>query len=100
MLEIVEKTLLTALGAASLTQRKAEDLANELKQRFDLSEEEGKELIDKLQAKVSDRQSALEEQATQEVLKACERIGLVSNQEFDKLKDRVATLEQAILAQQ
>lgn len=93
MLEIIEKTLLTALGAASLTQKKAEELATELKQRFNLSEEEGKELVGKLQSKVAERQTKLEQQANQEVLKACERIGLVTQQDFDALVARVAKLE-------
>lgn len=93
MLEIIEKTLLTTLGAASLTQQKAGELVAELKERFNLSEEEGKELVDKLQKTVSQRQSQLEEQATQEVLKACERVGLVTQKEFTELKERVEQLE-------
>ena len=48
MFEVIEKTLLTALGAASLTQKKAEELTAELKERFNLSEEEGQCLIEKL----------------------------------------------------
>lgn len=93
MFEIIEKTLLTAIGAASLTQKKAEELARELKERFNLSEEEGKTLINKLQKSACERQSQLEEQASQEVLKACERVGLVNQQEFNALKQRVEKLE-------
>jgi polyhydroxyalkanoate synthesis regulator phasin len=93
MLEIIEKTLLTALGAASLTQKKAEELATDLKQRFNLSEDEGKELVGKLQSKVSEQQAKFEQQANQEVLKACERVGLVTQQDFDALTQRVAKLE-------
>lgn len=96
MLEIIEKTLLTTLGAASLTQQKAGELVTDLKERFNLSEEEGKELVDKLQKTVSQRQSQLEEQATQEVLKACERVGLVTQKEFTELKERVERLENSI----
>jgi polyhydroxyalkanoate synthesis regulator phasin len=99
MLEIIEKTLLTALGAASLTQKKAEELACELKERFNLSEEEGKALIDKLQQSVSERQNQLEEQATTEVRKACERVGLVTRQEFTDLLERVERLEKSQSAQ-
>ena len=98
MLEIIEKTLLTTLGAASLTQQKAGELVNELKERFNLSEEEGKALVDKLQKTLSQRQSQLEEQATQEVLKACERVGLVTQQDFAELKERVERLETAASA--
>nr|WP_320116877.1 phasin family protein [uncultured Desulfuromonas sp.] len=93
MLEIIEKTLLTALGAASMSQKKAEELGQELKQRLNLSEEEGKALVDKLKKNASDKQSELEQQAMDEVKKACERIGLVSREEFTALCERVSQLE-------
>ena len=93
MLEIIEKTLLTALGAVSMSQKKAEELGQELKQRLNLSEEEGKALVDKLKKNASEKQNELEEQAKNEVVKACERIGLVSREEFDQLADRVSQLE-------
>ena len=93
MLEVIEKTLFTAIGAASLTQKKAEELTAELKERFNLSEEEGQCLVEKLKSNISQRQSELEEQATQEVLKACDRVGLVTKEEFATLEKRVAALE-------
>ncbi len=99
MLEIIEKTVLTAVGAASITQKKAEELATELKQRFNLSEDEGKQLVKKLQSKVADGQSKLEEKATEEVLKACERVGLVRQKDFDDLVERVAQLEKQVQEQ-
>jgi len=93
MLEIIEKTLLTALGAASMSQKKAEELGQDLKQRLNLSEEEGKALVDKLKKNTCDKQSELEQQAMDEVKKACERIGLVSREEFSTLCERVSQLE-------
>ncbi|MCD6526586.1 MAG: phasin family protein [Desulfuromonas sp.] len=96
MLEIIEKTLLTTLGAASLTQKKAEELAAELKERFNLSEDEGKALVDKLKKTASDRQTKLEEQASDEVRKACERIGIITKKEFSALSKRVLRLEKQL----
>ncbi|OQY24599.1 MAG: phasin superfamily protein [Desulfobacteraceae bacterium 4572_35.2] len=93
MFEVIEKTLLTALGAASLTQKKAEELTAELKERFNLSEEEGQCLVEKLKNSISERQTELEKQATEEVLKACDRVGLISKEEFTTLEKRVSTLE-------
>jgi len=94
MIEIIEKTLLTALGAASMSQKKAEELGQDLKQRLNLSEEEGKALVDKLKKNACDKQSELEQQAKDEVKKACERIGMVSREEFATLCERVSQLEQ------
>jgi polyhydroxyalkanoate synthesis regulator phasin len=67
MLEIVEKTLLTAIGAASMTQQKAEEMANELKERFNLTEEEGRRLKEKAKSAASERRDKMQEEASKEV---------------------------------
>ena len=49
MTNLLEKTLLTALGAATLSQKKAEELIQELRQKFNVTEEEGKAFLGKVQ---------------------------------------------------
>ncbi len=100
MLEIVEKTLLAGIGALSLTQKKTEDLLDELKERLNLSEEEGKSLLEKLQKTAKDNQKKLEDLAGEEVKKACERIGVVTEEEFTKLQKKVDLLEKQLKATQ
>jgi len=99
MLEIVEKTLLTGIGAVALTQKKAEELIGDLKKRMNLTEEEGKTLIEKLREAAKDNQKKLEELAQDEVKKACERIGVVTIEEFEKLQRKVDQLEKQLKAQ-
>ena len=99
MLEIVEKTLLTGIGAMALTQKKAEELIDDLKKRMNLTEEEGKNLLDKLRDAAKDNQKKLEEMAQDEVKKACERIGVVTTEEFKKLQRKVEQLEKQLKAQ-
>ena len=96
MFEILEKTLLTALGAASLTQKKAEELASELRQRFNLSEEEGKKLVTSVQEAVKQRQQDLQDAARDEVRQAAERLGLVPRSELEALEQRVRQLEEQL----
>lgn len=96
MLELFEKTLLTAVGAMTLTQKKAEELLQELREKLNVSEEEGKAFLQKVQDAVEQNQEKLQEQAREEVKKACERMGLVTSAEFDKLKKKVAQLEKKI----
>jgi hypothetical protein len=43
MIEMIEKTLLAGIGALSLTQKKAEELIDELQKQFNLSEDKGRE---------------------------------------------------------
>jgi len=98
MIEIIEKTLLTGLGALSMSQKKAEELVCELKERLNISEEEGKKLLDKLQQAARENQSKLESIAQDEVKKALERMGVVTEEEFSALKKKVEALEKKIKA--
>ncbi len=98
MIEIIEKTLLTGLGALSMSQKKAEELVGELKERLNLSEEEGKKLLDKLQQTAKENQSKLEAVAQDEVKKALERMGVVTEEEFNSLKKKVDALEKKLKA--
>lgn len=93
MIELIEKTMLTAMGAVSLSQKKAEELLSELKERCNLSEDEGKDLIQRLQNAVKENQTKLEELAQQEVQKACQRMGVVTTEDFEKLRKKVTQLE-------
>lgn len=98
MIELLEKTLLAGMGALTLTQQKAEELVSELKTRLDLSEEKGRELLDRLQKAAKDNQKKLEEMAQEEVRQACERIGVVTADELKALEKKVAKLEKEIKA--
>jgi polyhydroxyalkanoate synthesis regulator phasin len=96
MIELFEKTLLTAVGAMTLTQKKAEELLQELREQLNISEEEGKAFLKKMQDAAAKNQEKLQEQDREEVKKACERMGVVTVAEFDKLKKKVAQLEKKL----
>lgn len=96
MIEMIEKTVLTAVGAMTLTQKKAEELIQELREKLDISEEEGKAFLQKIQETASKNREKMQEQAREEVKKACERMGVVTKDEFDKLKKKVASLERKL----
>lgn len=96
MIELLEKTVLTAVGAMTLTQKKAEELLQELRDKLDVSEEEGKAFLQKVQEAANKNREKMQEQAREEVKKACERMGVVTADEFDKLKKKVAALEKKL----
>lgn len=96
MIELFEKTILTAVGTLTLTQKKAEELLQELKEKLDISEEEGKAFLQRVQEAAVKNQEKIQEQAKEEVKKACERMGVVTAEEFDKLKRKVASLERKL----
>lgn len=93
MIELIEKTILAGIGALSLTQQKAEELIDELQKQFNLTEEKGRELLSKIQETAKENQNRLEEMARDEVRKASERLGLVTVEEFEKLRKKVHQLE-------
>lgn len=96
MIELLEKTLMTAVGAITLTQKKAEELLQELREKLNISEDEGKAFLQRIQDAVAQNQEKLQEQARTEVKKACERMGVVTTAEFDKLKKKVSQLEKKL----
>ncbi len=93
MLELFEKAVLTTIGVAAITQKKAEELVTEMKDRYKLSEDEGKNLIERFQAIAKESREKVKEMAEVEVLKVVERLGLVSRDEFERLSRRVQELE-------
>ena len=93
MFELLEKAVLTAFGAAALTQKKGEELVQELKARYKVSEEEGKALLEKLQEMARAGREQTTQMAQDEVKAALDRMGMVSRQDFDKLERRVKALE-------
>jgi len=96
MIELFEKTVLTAVGAMTLTQKKTEELIQELREKLNISEEEGKAFLQKVQEAANKNQEKMQVQAREEVKKACERMGVVTTEEFDKLRKKVASLERKI----
>jgi polyhydroxyalkanoate synthesis regulator phasin len=93
MFELFEKAALSALGAAAMTQKKGEELLQELKSQYKMSEEEGKAFLDRLQEMGRAGRERTAEMAENEVKRALDRFGMVSREEFEKLERRVRMLE-------
>ncbi len=96
MNDLIEKTLLAGIGALALSQKKAEELVEGLQRQFNLSEEKGQELLNKLQEAVSSQQQRLEEVAREELKNSAVRLGLVDREEFKLLVERIERLEQRL----
>ena len=96
MIDFIEKTMLAGFGALSLTQKKSEELLNEIKERVDLSEEEGRQLINRLQEAAKENQKKFEDIAREELQKIGERMGFVPKSEFEALSRKVARLEKQL----
>lgn len=93
MFELLEKAVLTGLGFVSLSQKKAEEFLDELKEKYKVSEEEGKAFLDKMQGMARESRDRIAEIAETEVKKVIDKVGLVPREEFDRLQKRVEALE-------
>jgi polyhydroxyalkanoate synthesis regulator phasin len=93
MLELFEKAVMTTIGVAAITQKKTEELVAEMKERFKISEDEGKQLVEKIQNLAKESREKIRTIAEDEVQKVVDRLGLVSRDEFDRLAKRVQELE-------
>jgi len=93
MLELLEKAVMTTIGVAAMTQKKAEDLVAEMKDRFKISEDEGKQFVDKIQSLAKESRAKIQAIAEDEVQKVVDRLGLVSRDDYDRLAKRVEELE-------
>jgi len=96
MIDVIEKTVLAGIGALALSQKKAEELVEDLKEKLNISEEEGRSMVDNLKAAAEENRKKLEKAAREEVEKNLDRIGVVSQSEFDALKKKVASLEKRL----
>lgn len=96
MIDLIEKSLLTGLGALVLTQKKAEELATELKNRLNLGEEKGQELLKLLSDTARSNQHKLEEVAREEVRQVCADMGLASKDELKSLAKKIQILEKEL----
>ena len=93
MLELLEKVVMTTIGVAAITRNKTEELVAEMKERFKLSEEEGKQLVERIQTIANEGRDKISERAEVEVKRVIERLGLVSRDEYNLLSKRVEELE-------
>jgi polyhydroxyalkanoate synthesis regulator phasin len=94
MLELIEKIFLTGLGAMSISQKKADEILGELKEKYKMSEEEGRALLQKAESVAREGKDRLAEAVDDEVKKVLEKIGMVSRDEFESLRKRVEQLEE------
>lgn len=98
MIDFIEKTMLAGFGALSLTQKKSEELLKEIKERIELSEDEGKQLLARLQETARENQQKFEDLAREELQKAGSRMGFVPKSDFETLAKKVAKLEKQLKA--
>ncbi len=93
MVDLLEKMMLSGLGALALSKTRGEELLAELREKYRLSEDEGRVLLEKLQGMAQQGTNTLADSAENEVKKAIRAAGMVTREEYELLEQRVAGLE-------
>ncbi|MRR57629.1 MAG: phasin superfamily protein [Deltaproteobacteria bacterium] len=96
MFDLLEKAFLAGLGAVSLSRKKTDEFLAEMKEKYQMTEEEGKAFIEKAEKMAREGKERVAEMVDAEVKKVVDRIGLVPREEFDRLQKRIEELEEQL----
>ncbi len=95
MFEILRKTILFGAGLASMTQEKMEKFVDEMVKKGEISEKEGRELVDDLIARSKKTRQDFEQTVNKTVAKAMEKLNIPQRSEIEKIWARIEELERS-----
>jgi len=93
MFDLIKKTMLTGVGLAVMTKDKVEELAKELTEKGEMSEKEGRELVDDLLKKSEQAKKDLEKKVENIAEKVLGKMNLASKEDISKIEKRLKRLE-------
>lgn len=93
MMELLKKAVLTGLGAVSLTRKKVEEVVAELVKEGELSEAQGRKLVEALVKEGSQQKEEMARKISAAVSEALGRMDVARKSELADLEKRVAALE-------
>jgi polyhydroxyalkanoate synthesis regulator phasin len=93
MQEWMKKMMLFGFGLAAMTREKTEEFVKELVKKGELSEKEGKQLVNDLVEKSKKVTRDLEAKTEEMVTATLKRFSIPTRKELDELKERIAKLE-------
>ena len=96
MFDLVRKSLLTGVGLAAMTKDRVGELARELMEKGEMTEKEGKELLDELLERSEQAKNDLEARVEGIVRKVVDKIPVATKEEIAGLAERITNLEQKV----
>ncbi len=92
MLELIKKTALAGVGAASFTAEKVEEIAKELVEKGKLTEVEGRKFVDEMQNRAEESKESIKKYVENAVEQALARMNLAQTSDIKKLQEEIALL--------
>ncbi len=95
MLEFIKKAVLIGAGLASMTAEKIEETVAEIVRRGEISEKQGRELIQDLKERSGKARKELGDRVEKMIEEALQKLKIPTRKEVEDLKARVEQLEKA-----
>jgi len=93
MLEFIKKAIFIGAGLASMTAEKIEEAVAEIVRKGEISEKQGRELVQDLKERSGKARKDLGEKVEKMIAEALQRLNLPNRREIEELKTRIARLE-------
>lgn len=93
MKDLIERTLLLGVGAASMTLDKIQSIVDEFVKRGQLTREEGQKLVEDVAERAKVESTGLKGKATETYLDTLQTLGIATRDSLDELEHRIAVLE-------
>ena len=93
MQEFIKKMMMFGVGLAAMTREKTEELVKELVKKGEMSEREGKQLVNDLMEKSKKMTREFETKTEEMVTSTLKRLNIPTRKELDELRERVEKLE-------
>lgn len=98
MLDLVKKSMMVGVGLTLEAMEGIEDLVKELKKKGDLSEKDGKKLLQDFQKKYGEVQAKVEDKVEKTGRDFLKKVDIVTSSELSGLKKEIRELKKANMA--
>ena len=95
MKDFIKRMMLFGIGLAAMTREKIEEFVNELVKKGEVSEKEGKEMVQELIDKSKKVRKDLEGKMEEVAAATLKKLHIPTRGELDELKERIEKLEKS-----
>ncbi|MBM4332302.1 MAG: hypothetical protein FJ117_13980 [Deltaproteobacteria bacterium] len=95
MFEFIKRAIFIGAGLASMTAEKIEEVVEEIVKKGELSEKQGRELVQELKEKSTKAEKEFGEKIDKVVNDTLQRLNIPTRKEIEELKAKIEQLEKA-----
>ena len=96
MIDLIKKAMLTGVGLASISIDKIDEIAKELMEQGNLTEQEGRKLVQEMMGYAEKSKEQLEKQVAYYVEKAMDKMDVARKKDVEELRETLVQLQEKI----